>query len=73
MTYTIELRQPGFRIRDRFEAGGKAAAGRMRQHSVYFRTLRILRAISDRNLADVGISRMRIKEIAHEAAYGQKH
>ncbi len=72
MTYTADLFRPGIRLREWFEAGLKAAAERRAQHSAYVRTLRELQCSSDRELADIGISRLSIKEIAHEAAYGSQ-
>ncbi len=37
---------------------------------VYRRTLEELRQLSDRELADLGISRLNIADVAREAAYG---
>ena len=70
MTYAADLFHPGIRLREWFEARIKAAAVRRKQHSAYARTLRELHRSSDRDLADIGISRLSIKEIAYEAAYG---
>lgn len=42
----------------------------VRQRRVYLRTVTELNALTDRELADLGISRLGISEIAHEAAYG---
>jgi len=42
----------------------------VRQRRVYMRTVAELNALTDRELADLGISRLGISEIAHEAAYG---
>ena len=38
---------------------------------VYNRTLEELRGLTDRELADLGISRFSIAQVAHEAAYGK--
>jgi len=38
---------------------------------VYMRTVAELNALTDRELADLGIARALITEIAHEAAYGE--
>ncbi|MCX7287765.1 MAG: DUF1127 domain-containing protein [Rhodobacterales bacterium] len=43
----------------------------VQQRRVYGRTLAELNALTDRELNDLGISRMSIPEIAHEAAYGK--
>ncbi len=40
------------------------------QRRVYTRTVAELNALTDRELSDLGIARMAIREIAHEAAYG---
>lgn len=42
----------------------------LRQRQVYLNTLRELNNLSDRDLADLGIRRAAITEIAYEAAYG---
>ncbi len=72
MSYAIEVIQPGIRLREWFEAGKKAAAERRERRSVYFRTLHELECTSERDLADIGISRFSIKEIAYESAYGDQ-
>lgn len=38
---------------------------------LYARTLAELRQLSDRELADLGISRLSLAQVAHEAAYGK--
>lgn len=38
---------------------------------LYARTLNELRQLSDRELSDLGISRLSIAQVAHEAAYGK--
>lgn len=43
----------------------------IQQRRVYTRTVAELNALTDRELADLGISRLSIAEIAHEAAYGK--
>jgi uncharacterized protein YjiS (DUF1127 family) len=43
----------------------------VQQRRTYSRTLVELNALSDRELADLGIARMAIPDIAHEAAYGK--
>lgn len=44
----------------------------LRQRQVYLTTLRELSSLSDRDMADLGIHRAMITEIAYEAAYGRK-
>jgi uncharacterized protein YjiS (DUF1127 family) len=41
------------------------------QRRTYLRTVAELNGLTDRELADLGISRLGITEIAHEAAYGK--
>jgi uncharacterized protein YjiS (DUF1127 family) len=41
-----------------------------RRRALYLRTLRELEAVSDRDLADLGISRLQIADVARDAAYG---
>jgi uncharacterized protein YjiS (DUF1127 family) len=41
------------------------------QRRVYTRTVAELNSLTDRELADLGISRLGIAEIAREAAYGK--
>jgi uncharacterized protein YjiS (DUF1127 family) len=43
----------------------------VQQRRTYSRTLAELNALSDRELADLGIARLAIPDIAHEAAYGK--
>ena len=72
MTYATDLYHPVIRLREWFEAGKMAVAERRAQRSAYVRTLHELQSSSDRDLADIGISRLSIKEIAYEAAYGDQ-
>ncbi len=41
------------------------------RRAVYNRTLGELRTMTDRDLADIGIGRVQIEDIAYEAAYGK--
>ena len=50
-----------------FSSLGAALARRR----VYSRTLAELRGLTDRELADLGISRLTIADVAREAAYGK--
>ena len=70
MSYAIEIYQSGIRLRERIEAGKKAAAKRRMQRGIYVRTLNVPQSMSDYDYADLGISRLSIKDIAHNAAYG---
>jgi uncharacterized protein YjiS (DUF1127 family) len=48
--------------------------GQMRKaladHRLYRRTLAELEALNDRELADLGLSRLAIREVAHDSVYG---
>jgi len=72
MIYAANLIHPGIRFREWFEAARKAAAERDARRSTYVRTLQELESTSDRDLADIGISRLSIKEVAYETAYGDQ-
>jgi uncharacterized protein YjiS (DUF1127 family) len=41
------------------------------QRRVYMQTMAELNQLNDRELADLGLSRANITEVAHEAAYGK--
>ncbi len=53
-----------------FSAPVAAYRVRTEQYRTYRRTIRELSDLSDRALADLGLSRSMIKSIAREAAYG---
>jgi hypothetical protein len=72
MTYTADFFHPGTRLREWFEVRKKEAVERRAQRSVYFRTLHELERSSNRDLDDIGISRLSIKELAYEVAYGDR-
>lgn len=61
------VRRLGAAISD-FRAERKARAQR---NAVYRKTLRELRALTPRELADVGLAHSDIEDIARQAAYGQ--
>lgn len=70
MIYTNTARPGNGTLLDRLAA----IVGRMQQaidrRRIYERTLRELRALSDRDLADLGLHRADLHEVAREAAYG---
>jgi uncharacterized protein YjiS (DUF1127 family) len=72
MTYTADFLHPGVRLREWFETGKNAVIERRLRRSSYLRTLYELECSSDRDLADLGFSRLSIKEIAYESAYGDQ-
>lgn len=59
------------RISTNFSAYRATRRERIAQNRVYAQTLRELRSLSNRDLADIGISQYSIEAIAHEAAYGK--
>ena len=72
MSYAIEVYQSGNRLREWFDVAIKAAAKRRMQRSIYVRTLNVLQSMSDYDYADLGISRLSVKDIAYNAAYGDQ-
>ena len=72
MTYAAEFLHPGVRLREWFDAGKKEVIERRSRRSSYLQTLYELECSSDRELADLGFSRLSIKEIAYETAYGDQ-
>ncbi len=41
------------------------------RRAIYVRTIRELDSMTDRDLADINVSRLQIRDIAREAAYGK--
>jgi len=58
-------------LADRLALVKDAVLTAIAQRRTYLRTVAELNGLSDRELADLGISRLGITEIAHEAAYGK--
>ena len=56
---------------DRLVVLREAVLTAIAQRRTYLRTVAELNGLTDRELADLGISRLGITEIAHEAAYGK--
>jgi uncharacterized protein YjiS (DUF1127 family) len=70
MATVNSTRVSSFGVADRFAAfvaSYKAAAA---QRRVYARTVAELRDLTDRELADLGIARVQIEDVARAAAYG---
>jgi uncharacterized protein YjiS (DUF1127 family) len=55
---------------DRFSAFRKTLVERRTRYALYKRTIEELGALTDRDLADLGVSRSDVRRIAYEAAYG---
>ncbi|MFN5995594.1 MAG: DUF1127 domain-containing protein [Paracoccaceae bacterium] len=66
---TTRIARKGFA--DRLATLRDAVLTAISQRRTYLRTVAELNGLSDRELADLGISRLGITEIAHEAAYGK--
>lgn len=66
---TNRIARKGFA--DRLALAKDAVLTAINQRRVYARTVAELNSLSDRDLSDLGISRLGIAEIAHEAAYGK--
>jgi uncharacterized protein YjiS (DUF1127 family) len=66
---TTQVARSGLMARLALLKDGIASA--VQQRRVYSRTLAELNALTDRELTDLGMSRLAIPDIAHEAAYGK--
>ena len=68
-TYGNATRTAG--LRDRLTARIDAARADYAKWRTYRTTVNELSALSNRDLADLGLSRSMISSVAHEAAYGK--
>ena len=68
MTYATQSRTTATSLVERLNTFRAAIADRYASHKIYRATLSELSALTDRDLADLGISRSMIKGIAMEAA-----
>ena len=57
-------------LRDRVGQMTANFKARYAQHRIYRATLTELNALSERELADLGLHRSQLAEVAHQAAYG---
>ncbi|SEO12009.1 protein of unknown function [Pseudorhodobacter antarcticus] len=71
MAYINTSTVAGAGLLDRMANVMKSIKDSMRRRSVYNQTVAELRALSTRELTDLGISRSMITRIALEAAYGK--
>ncbi len=71
MAYVNQSRAVKVTLSDWLSALVDALKTSAAKRRIYNQTLRELRSLSDRDLADLGIHRMSITEIAQEAAYGK--
>ena len=70
MAFIIETRTHGITLVQRFTALLENVAAARAQRKVYTTTVDELDNLSNRELADLGLTRASIKSIAYEAAYG---
>ena len=71
MAYMNTSSAAGFGLMDRLASVVKSTKEKLHRRRVYSQTLAELRALSTRELNDLGISRSMITRIALEAAYGK--
>jgi uncharacterized protein YjiS (DUF1127 family) len=64
-------RTPALGLAERLTLAITAVKTSYRKHALYRQTLRELKALSNRELNDLGIHASMIERIAHEAAYGK--
>lgn len=69
MAFVTDIRAAEAGILDRIIAAYKGIADKYARYNLYSETFNELNALSNRDLADLGISRSMIRGIAHEAAY----
>ncbi len=71
MAYATDTRAFGASLGQRIAEARATLADRYAKYKVYRSTLDELAALTDRDLADLGIGRSMIRGIALEAAYGK--
>ena len=71
MAYVNTTRTVGNGLADRFAAFVKAIKLAAQRRAVYDRTVRELNGLTNRELADLGIARLNIQDVARAAAYGK--
>lgn len=71
MAYVNSSRAASFSLADRFSGFVAQFKANLARRAVYNQTVRELVILTDRELADLGISRADIRAVAHEAAYGK--
>lgn len=71
MAYVNTTRAAQSSVSDRFSGVFAAFSAMMQRRRIYAQTLRELRGLTERELADLGMSRGMIVDVAREAAYGK--
>jgi uncharacterized protein YjiS (DUF1127 family) len=72
MTQTTALATPSTGLRARVQGWLAARAAHKARMKVYHTTVAELSLMSDRDLNDIGINRLMIEQVAHDAAFGGK-
>lgn len=70
MAYVNSTRTARFGLSDRIAATVASVKLALQRRAIFQRTLHELNALSDRDLADLGLDRSQIRSIAREAASG---
>jgi len=71
MAYVNSTRVAGNGLADRVSAFVKSIKLAAQRRAIYDQTLRELNGLTNRELADLGISRLNIQDVARTAAYGK--
>jgi uncharacterized protein YjiS (DUF1127 family) len=71
MAYVNTSRAASLSLADRFPGFLANLKASFARRAVYMQTVRELDALTDRELADLGISRLDVPTLAREAAYGK--
>lgn len=71
MAYVNTSRAASLSLADRFPGIIASVKAALARRAVYMQTVRELDALTDRELADLGMSRLEIPALAREAAYGK--
>jgi len=72
MAYANDILSAGGSLAHRLRSLGAAFAERRARYALYRKTQFELSQLTDRDLSDLGVSRLSIDDIAFEAAYGKK-
>jgi uncharacterized protein YjiS (DUF1127 family) len=71
MAYANNSRAAAFGLADRFASFVASMKISAAKRNTYEKTVRELNALTDRELTDLGISRLSIEDVARVAAYGK--
>ena len=71
MAYATHSQASGIALGERLRGTRESLADRWARYRVFRQTQNELAALTDRDLADLGVSRGQIRSLALEAAYGK--